>query len=360
LEARIIETIGSAGPRNVSKISRMTGVHPETIRYKMKRRFVNRGFRFQAEVDYRKLGLTLYWGRFVVSPAYYRSATMLFRALNHAAYLIHYSKILPEGYFVGLFAIPTGREDEFAGMLENLRKRKAIVGLSLDRVLAQRHKPMETSFFNFRKGRWEVDWTKVRESRGTPLTAEKDRTEMLADYADMLIINELQKDARQHIVEIARKLKINPKTLEYHYRAHVMKNKLIPGFSVRWISDMQEPLERSTVTIRLTFRGLDANRYKAVQGVMCKIPYLWVEDMLDAGSYLATLTVPLKDFGPTLKYLNDELQFLGGEVEMGYLSVADSFNYTIPYHMFEKGKWQFDAKKMESSVLKEFRSRVEK
>ena len=36
LEARIIQAIGAAGPRNVAKISRVTGAHQETVRYKIK------------------------------------------------------------------------------------------------------------------------------------------------------------------------------------------------------------------------------------------------------------------------------------------------------------------------------------
>ena len=34
-----------------------------------------------------------------------------------------------------------------------------------------------------------------------------------------------------------------------------------------------------------------------------------------------------------------------------YLSIEDSENYTIPYHMFSKGKWRFDPKRAESAVL---------
>jgi DNA-binding Lrp family transcriptional regulator len=360
VEARIISAIGSAGPRNVAQIARMTGVHQETVRYKIKRQFVDKGFRFRADVDYGNFGLSLHWGTFVLSPAYYGSATKLFRSMNEAAYLVHFSKVLPQGHFVALFALPEGKAEEFKGFLEGLKRRRIVAEFSLDPVLAQRHKTMDPSFFNFRKGRWEVEWDKVRKVRSSPLAGGKGQAELGADYTDLLIVKELQKDARQHIAQIARKLKLNPKNLEYHYKTHVMNGGLIRGFMVRWMKDADESLARSTVTMRLAFNGLEGRRYSKVQSAINRLPYLWVEDLLEGGTYVATLAVPLTDFAPTMKYLNEELQFLGGVIDTGYLSVEDSWNYTIPYQMFSDGGWRFDVRKMGSTVAKGLRGAVEK
>lgn len=359
LEKRIVSAIGLVGPRNVAEISRLTGAHQETIRYKIKRQFIDQGFRFQADVDYRKLGLALYWGRFVVSPLYYGSPTKLFRSLNDAAYLVYFSKILPQGHFVALFSLPEGTIGEFTGFLESLRQRKIFSEFSLSRVLAQRHKSMDPQFFDFQRDRWEVDWDQVMRLRASPLESEKRRPEILADYMDMILIKELQKDARQHVVEIGRKLKMHPKTLEYHYRTHVMRG-LIPGFRVRWMKDADEPLWHSVITARFTFEGLEGNRYKTVQSAMNRLPYLWVEDLLEPSTYIATLAIPLADFVPTMSYVNRELQALGKGFEMGCVSAEESEIYSIPYHMFSKGRWRFDPRKAESVVLKELEVRVEK
>jgi DNA-binding Lrp family transcriptional regulator len=360
LEARIVSAIGLVGPRNIALISRMTGAHQETVRYKIKRRFVEKGFRFHANVDYRKLGLTLHWVNFVVPPVHYRSATKFFRFLNSGAYLIHFSKILPQGHFVALFSLPEGKTDEFVRFLENLKQRKIIAEFSLDRVLAQRHKMMDPSFFNFKEDGWGVDWQKMRSLRASPLIAEKRRTEILADNIDMIIIKELQKDARQHIVGIARKLRLNAKTLEYHYRTHVMGEGLIPNFSVRWMKDPDEPLARSTILLRLTFRDLEGKQYETIQSVINKLPFLWVEDLLELGTYIATLSVPLENLAATMNYINEELQYLGRKIEVGYLRVDESWTYTIPYHMFSDGKWRFNVKKMETATLREISARPEK
>jgi DNA-binding Lrp family transcriptional regulator len=329
----------------------MTGAHQETIRYKIKRQFAEQGFRFLADVDFRKLGLVLHWGRFVVSPVHYRSATKLFRSMNDSAYLIHFSKIVPQGHFVALFSLPEGTTNEFAQFLEGLKERKIISEFSLDRVLAQRHKTMDPTFFNFRRDRWEVDWEKVRRAPALPLVREG-RAELLADYTDLLIINELQKDARYHISEVASKLKLNAKTVEYHYRAHVAGEGLMRGYMVRWMKELNEPLSSSVVSMRIEFEGLDARRLKMVQSVMNRMPYLWVEDLLEPQTYIATLAVPMSDFAPTMDYISSELGYLGKHADVGFLGVEESFNYTIPYHLFAERKWRFDAKRMEAAVMK--------
>jgi DNA-binding Lrp family transcriptional regulator len=354
LEARIIGAIGAVGPRNVAQLSRMTRAHQETIRYKIKKRFAGRGFRFQAEVDYGKLGLRLHWATIEVSPVYYASAPKFFNALNRGAYLIHFSKILPSGHFVALFALPVGRGTEFLQFLENLKARKIIVDFRLDEVVAQRHKAMDVNYFDFQASRWEVDWQKVRASPESPLPFDKaTQQRQLADEFDMQIIKELEINALQHTTGIARKLRAKEKTLEYHYRTHVSNEGLIPRYRVRWMRDRSKTVAHSLMVVRMTFMGLEEKSYRKVQGVISKIPYLWVEDRLRDGTYIATLAVPVADAMDMMGYVNDELQFLGPRAETGFMRVGDSYNYTIPYHMFSDGEWKFQPKAMERVVLRE-------
>ena len=88
--------------------------------------------------------------------------------------------------------------------------------------------------------------------------------------------------------------------------------------------------------------------------------FLWVEDLLKDGTYVATLSVPIEDFAGTIGYLNDEVHALGSSIEMGFLKVGESYNFTIPYDMFSDGEWQFDPKEMEAAVLKELTGGIEK
>lgn len=340
------------GPRNIASISRLTGAHQETVRYKIKKRFAKLGFRFQAEVDYPRIGLGLHWATLRFSAPLEEIAPRILRLLNKYAYLTHFSKTIPQGYYVAIFAIPEGLEDEHRQFLERLRNKKFVQEIGIEEVVSESHRPMATDFFNFRPGTWEVEWGKVRNVEGTPLPTPKKHQTLQVDYQDLLLIKELQMDALQHVVGIAKKMKANPKALEYHYRNHVVGEKLISSYRTRWMQDVTKTLAHSVAFTRYTFKGLAPGEYTKVQGAVSKIPFLWAEDLLGDGTYIATLNVPLSELVQTNAYLNDEMAGLGTKVEVGYLKPNESSNFTIPHQMFDGKSWKFDARKAETALLR--------
>jgi DNA-binding Lrp family transcriptional regulator len=352
LEARIITAIGAVGPRNIAEIARLTGAHQETIRYDVKTRLARLGFRYHAEIDWDKLGLTQHWATLHFSPRYAGSELEIFEAMNKACYLTYYTKVLPQGKYLTIFSLPSGQTNEFKSFLKRLCERGILADFSLDEVVLSRHPPMNPKFFNFRSGRWEVEWDRVRREPARPLPLEKKVGVSLADYYDLLLIKELQKDARQQIVGIARKLKLSDKTLEYHYRAHVLGHRLIRSFIVRWAQDIEKKLSHSVAFTRMTFKRLEEGELKKIQGAMSKVPFLWAEDLLRDGTYVATLYIPVEEALGTLSYINDEVPYLDTKVEIGYLKPRESYLYTIPHNMYVDGKWTFDAQRMESALVK--------
>jgi DNA-binding Lrp family transcriptional regulator len=353
LEARIISAIGTAGPRNIAQISRMTHAHQETIRYKIKKRFGRLGFKFHAEVDFVKLGLSLHWGTLNFSKAYYDMAPQVLRALNQVGYLTYFAKVIPQGNYVALFALPQNTTEQYQKFLSGLEAKGILGGFSLDRVLVSRHKAMDARFFNFRSGRWEIEWTKIALQTPTPLPPIKGSRPEEFDYYDLLVIKELQRDSFQHLTEIARRLKIHQKTLEYHYRTHVQKWKLVPSYRVRWTQDTTKKLVHSVATTLLTFERLTKPELTRVQAAVSKIPFLWVEDLLQDGTYIATLHVPVTDMINVNSYINNAISDLSSKVSIGLVKPADATSFTIPYNMFKDDRWKFDVRQMENALREE-------
>ncbi len=353
LEARIITAIGSAGPRNVAQISRMTGAHQETIRYKIKKRFGRLGFRFHAEVDFNKLALSLHWARLDFTKAYYNLAPQMLRALNQVGYLTYYAKVVPQGNYVALFALPANTSDQYRGFLSGLGSKGILSNFTLEEISASRHKVMDPHFFNFRSGRWEIEWDKVADLAPTPLPPNgKPKVEDF-DYYDLLVIKELQKDSLQHLTSIAKKLKVHQKTLEYHYRTHVQKWKLVPSYTIRWTQDTTKRLVHSVATTILTFRGLSRSEYDDVQAAVSKIPFLWSEDLLRDGTYVAVVHVPVTDLIKVTSYINASLPGLSSKIEVGFVEPANATSFTIPYNMYQGDRWKFDPRQLETSLRRE-------
>jgi DNA-binding Lrp family transcriptional regulator len=353
LEARIIRAIDSVGPKNVSLLSRRTGAHAETIRYKIKRQFNRLGLEISAQVDYRKLGLRMYAGTFSFMPRHENDAAGVMGSLSRTAYLISFAKVVPQGNYAARFALPPEAEADFRQALEHLRHDGVLQEFSLDEIVTSRSSSMNPKFFNFRAARWDVDWDGVVLSQShTFPAAEKDPDEV-ADYYDILIITELQAHTLQHIVGIARKLKVHQKTLEYHYRTHVQKMKLIPRYLVRWTKDTRKRVARPVSVTNLTFRRLSKGDLHRAQDAVGRVPFVWNEDVLGDGSYLATLAIPSDDVLPALEYLNTRIPDLASAVEVGYVKRGEMHQFNCPRHLYGDKGWKFSMDLVEAGVHKE-------
>ena len=353
LEARIISAIGSAGPRNVAQISRITGAHQETIRYKLKKRFARLGFRFHADVDYGKLGLSLHWATLDFDRAYFDMAPQILRALNQVGYLTYFGKIVPQGNYAALFALPENSSEDYRTFLSGLQSKGILRDYVLGESLASRRKAMEPRYFNFRSGMWEIEWSKICELSPAPLPMVGKPKTAEFDYYDLLVIKELQKDSLQHLTGVAKKLNVHQKTLEYHYRTHVQKWRLIPSYKIRWAQDNTKRPIHSTAVTRLTFRNMSSLEFTGIQAAINKIPFLWSEDLLKDGTYIAILYVPLTDMINLTSYINQALPNLVSKIDMGFIKPQEASSFTIPYNMYQDGGWKFDIRRMETALRKE-------
>jgi DNA-binding Lrp family transcriptional regulator len=344
VEAKIVEAIQKVGPKNVSKLSRLIGAHPETIRYKLNKRFKKLGFHIHAEADYRRLGLVPHWGELRLSQKLTGSPRSLFLAMNEHAYLVYYGKLLPQGSFACLFAIPQGREKEHEAFLAYLQNNEMIQSYTLNEITGSRHPVMNPRFFNFESNRWDVDWNQVKLRQVSELRTEENVRPAEVDYCDLLLVKELQMDALQHIVSIARRVRVDEKTLDYHYRVHLGKKKFISGYLVRWQHDIERSVSHSALMARLTFRNL-GNSLVSVQRAVDKIPFLWAEEVQADGTYIATVHIPVQEATSTFEYLNSQIPDLYGRVELSFVKKSEASAFTIPYQMFDNG-WKYDLEKM--------------
>jgi hypothetical protein len=280
-------------------------------------------------------------------------APQILRALNQVGYLAYFAKVVPQGDYTALFTLPANSSSQYGELLGRLREKGILADFTLDEVLVRRHKTMDPRFFNFRSGRWEVEWAKVAAETPAPLSPGKRPHAEDFDYYDLLVIKELQKDALQHLTGIARKLKVHQKTLEYHYRTHVQKWKLIPSYRIRWAQDTTKRPVHSTTFTRLVFDNLSRAELAEVQGAISKVPFLWLEDLLQSGTYIATMYIPLTDLQSVLSYVSAPVPNLGSRVEVGFVDHSEASSFTIPYNMYQEDSWKFDIRQMERALQKE-------
>ena len=88
------------------------------------------------------------------------------------------------------------------------------------------------ALYNPKKDEWNIDWNKI--VGNTINMRNKLKIEISPavrfDLKDLFILRELRENALTTITSIARKLKVNPRSLLYHFHEHVPK--VIKGFSI--------------------------------------------------------------------------------------------------------------------------------
>jgi len=330
---RIISAVGEAGPRNVARLSRMTGIHPETVRYEVRRRFQRLGLKFYSEPDFTKLGLSLHWGTLTFSKTHRSDARKTLGDLGRNG-LVRYARLVPQGNYACLSAIPRGATERYKELLFELERKGVLDSFTLRKVLANRRKTMDPQFFNPRSGRWEVRWDRVANQGPGPSFTSGEQVQKFG-YLDLLIIKELQKDPLQHIVGMAHKLRINSKTIEYHYRTHVQGRKLV-SLGVVWA-----PNDVRSTPVQLSFHDLTPSTSAEVQAAVGKVPFLSTEELTRTG-YIATMYAPASEVVPVLDYVGSTVPNLASRVDVGFLDHAKTASFTIPYHLYHDGEWRLD------------------
>lgn len=335
-EVKIIEAIKEYGPRNISLISRVTNIPAETVRYKVKRQFTKLGLKISAELNYSKIGLRPYLCRLEFAPSRNRLSRSVIEYLSSRCYLAYYSKIIPDGTFISLFTLPQEKVEDQLEVLRYLIKIDAITNYSIDEVIAYEYYSINPRHFDFSKGAWEIDWGRIDSESPKDNQRIHEQSRVDLDKYDLMIIRELQRNSLQHVSSIAKRLDVHPKTLSYHYDAHVRGKGLIDGYSVKW-----DPAPNSALSAMITFHDLSREELHIVRAFIKRLPFLCNTYELSNLKYIASLMIPINESVTTLEFINKKLNFLGRRISLSLLARNETNYYPVPYHLFADS-WELD------------------
>lgn len=350
VETRIVEAIKERGPRNVALISRLTGAPVETVRYKIAHQLPGLGFRIHAEPNYGKLGLVLHWDKLRFGGGFADSAGVILKKLNETGYLIYYAKIIPAGYYACLFALPFNLVPEHMALLDHLAELGVLRSHELKEVTYGHHFSLDSKYFNFRTGRWEVDWSQVESKELAFEAPERQSPPAEIDRYDLLLVKELQIDSLRHNADIAEKLGLPSPVLGYHMRTHVEEQGLIDRYIVRWMQDVTKTLAHTVMVTRVVASALDGPQMSRAKAVIGGIPFTWSEYSLVDGTFVSTLCVPVEEAITTFDYIHRRLADIGDKIEVGFVRPSDAHLFTIPHNMYNKG-WTSGIDRLRSSLV---------
>jgi len=212
--------------------------------------------------------------------------------------------------------------------------------------------PMRGDIYDFDGERWDYEWSA---RRMYPEGAKDDAALMGSfDQVDLQIIMQLEQDANRSLSDMQENLKINYKTLTWHYRQHVLGKGLLRGYKINWMGtrydfELDKAMHRkhTYLSVEMFGRDLEPNEKMELRGAMNSTPFLWMEAEGER-SYDAQLFFPLESIPDAMKFLGDAFVSLRKKVSWFILDQSHGITYTIAPGLYDEPSknWSFDQKRL--------------
>jgi len=235
-DVKILEAVGTYGPRNLRLLATELGMKRGTVWKRVKRLSSHFFLQFHVNPYHTNMGLKK---AVVIAWANPGKEDLLFDCLFVNDFRNFISRCYGgrEGCF-GIYVVPNDHIPEFKEFLRMLEK----LGLTRDLQIIwstcfQNVNPTQ-NWFDPKTESWTFswdDWVEEVATEGTELPytlVDPASFTNKADYTDIFIVKELEKDAAISFVDIAKKLNVNRQNVERHYRDHVLKRGLIESVQV--------------------------------------------------------------------------------------------------------------------------------
>jgi len=346
LDLRIIESLATYGPRNLANVARKLDMPPGTLRKRLKRLLSNIFLRFGINVYHTYLGLKKAVVFAEAIPGY---EDLLFKSLKMNDFWLYVSRCygMNEGCFA-IYTIPKGHENDFEQFLEELQK---IVAGNTQVFWSTCFQSVHClcNWFDPKSGNWDFQWNKWLEeisAEGTELPytlVDPEEWPIKGDEIDVFILKELEKDAAISFVDLAKKLKISPQLVGYHYQNHIKNHDLIENFSV----DVYHFDISSSDRFFFIFRFNDRESLAKFASSMLDKPFVTVlGKILEENALLGYIYLPRSEFA---KFIDTLAKLIGLGLLKSYQymiqHLGKTSRQTISYEYFKDGSWVYDHKK---------------
>jgi len=344
---QLAKMITEIGP-NISEIARQLGQFKESVRYRYKEKLLSKGFAVHVAVDHEKLGLKRVIMLVDFADQFKPVAKKMMTILSDEGYLVSFEKVLPDGRYVVHSSVPEERLEEYQSFFRGLEAKGIFNSLEIQTFQWFRNPPMKTNLYDFDEGAWDFDWsTEAKPDKQAAAIMPSTRERF--DTIDLLILKQLQMDGNRTLAEMADLLKINYKTLTWHYRKHIQERKLIKGYVIKWMGTTYDYKAERFATKRHTylwvvimFSHLDQARRLEVISRMNQLPFIWSEAVGE--TYEAELIFPMESLTEGLQYISEVVSDTKSTARYFIVDQTNSNAFTISPKLFDENKqsWRFE------------------
>ncbi len=326
----LLETIKRVGVQNYSLLSRLTGLNPETIRYKVNKHLTKLGLNTTVDINYGELGLAVSY--LVVTPTGGGHSW-----LDTMSYIIFTGKLIGANRYFCLCAVPFRFKKKYTEILEDLKTRGLIREYELEDLYWVRYPPFRAELYDFEEKTWKMDWNRfgLFSSEMGPSFVSVNRDSPV-DYIDLKILRSLMDDPTIPLAKAAKTMNANPRTVRYHNTEHVTTGKFILCSNIRWVKPIQEGQAGKLMQVAFLFKRLEEQEMEKVRKFCNNLPFTWFEGGTEDRTYLALVDLPLEAFHETMQKSELYLRGVSQNFETMLLDPSSSKTLGIPDEMFDK------------------------
>jgi len=345
--AAMVKLLAKEGPQ-INQIAREIGVHKETARYWYKEKLVKKGYTTQAVPNHEGLGLQ----RIVVlaefSDLFKPYADVILMAMSELSYLNSFMKTLPEDLYSIQASVPQEYSRDWVEFMYALKQRglfSMIRAVPFDWV---RVVPMRSEIYDFENDSWQYDWSS--KPKVEPGSFDRTRlTKSKFDLIDLNIIKQMQLDPDASLIETQEKLKVNYKTLTWHYRTHLLGNGLLKGYLVNWAGTRYDPKLAKALHRRhrymwgeLLVEDVTETERMELMANMNRIPFVWLE--AGGRNYFAQIAFPTETIAEALSFIKEITSQVGKKASWYFTDQTNALRFTVVPSLYDTAakKWRFD------------------
>lgn len=346
LDVKIVEALGTYGPRNITRIARTLGVHLDTIRFRMNRMSSLFRLGMHAAVYHTNLGLKK---AVVFAEATLGNENLLFKCLKVNSFYVYLTRCY--GAFEGCFAvytIPVDHCAEFMSFLKEIEKLKIAKQIRLYWSTCFHTINQTSKWFDYKTEQWMFRWDEwIKEIPTQPTNLpytliDPKSWPMNADELDLLIIQELEVDAMISLKKIAEIWKTSPQRIKYHYQKHLIERGLIEKYQITI-----RPFDRtSSIMLWSIFKFDSSEKMARFASSLLNKPFAIVSGkILNENALVAQIYLPTSEFRPFMDCLS---QLCRDDFLQSYSYVIQDrrkgkwSRETIPFEDSKDGKWIYN------------------
>lgn len=358
LDVRILEGLSLLGSRSLDLIASAIDVAKTTVWFRVQQMISNSQLFIHLETFYTNMGLKSVHVFIEASPGYEDD---LLDCLKVNDFWIFLCRIYGsyEGCS-GIWAIPRDNQKDFEAFLHRLHEEGVAKSMEIYWTTPYYAIPVRHRWFSVEEGGWTFIWeewiNEIETIEGElPYTLiDPTHWPILIDNIDLLIIKELEIDARASLMSISKKLMLPYSTIKYHFNHHVTNKTLLDGYNV-------EVYRFPILLSEFLFFIFEFDNYekmvKFALSLLDKPFVIRIGKVLGENALIIHVFIPKIEFRRFIRFLTYLIKkTLLKQYHYFIQDMHQSWRQTIPYAYFKDGTWSYN----HDSQIRELINRLNK